>query len=259
MRVAAFRLGRRESPPRSQHGGTIGRSEKATSHDPRKGIHLSFAKSAWLLSMLVPVAVGVLAASGLTPAVAGAGVAPAMAKPRAALADSQKAGDSPRSLGELRPLTDLAIQRLLVSDEVAAAKFGTGQPIDDPAREQQELDQVRQNAVGLGIDPAATVQFFQDQITASKIVQEGLFKRWTANPAEAPTTRPDLATIRQQLDQLTTEILQQLVSTQDIRHQSVACHVQLAEAKVSGETLSHFDGLHRHALEAALKSVCAPA
>jgi chorismate mutase len=209
--------------------------------------------------MLVPVAVGVLAASGLTPAMADTGVSPAMAKPRAALAQSEKAVDSPRSLGELGPLTDLAIQRLLVSDQVAAAKFGTGQSIDDPAREQQELDQVRQDAMSLGIDPAATVQFFQDQITASKMVQEGLFKRWTAHPAEAPTTRPDLGTIRQQLDQITTEILQQLVSTQDIRHQTAACHVQLAEAKGSGETLNHFDGLHRHALEAALKSVCAPA
>jgi chorismate mutase len=200
--------------------------------------------------MLVPVAAGVFAVTGVTPA---------RAEPQAALAPSQKAVDSPRSLGELGALADLAIQRLLVSDQVAAAKFGTGQPIDDPAREQQELDQVRQQATILGIDPTATAQFFQDQITASKIVQEGLFKRWTAHPAQAPTTRPDLGTIRQQLDQLTTEILQQLVSTQDIRHRTAACHVQLAEARVSGEILNRLDGLHRHALAVALESVCSPA
>lgn len=156
-------------------------------------------------------------------------------------------------------MTDLAIQRLLVSDQVAAAKFGTGQPIDDPAREQQELAQVRQQAVILGIDPTATVQFFQDQITAGKIVQRGLFKQWTAHPAQAPTTRPDLGTIRQQLDQLTTEILQQLVSTRDIRHRTAACRIQLAEARVSGEILNRLDGLHRHALAVALESVCSPA
>jgi chorismate mutase len=57
-------------------------------------------------------------------------------------------------------LTGLAITRLLVSDRVAASKLGTGQPIDDPAREQQELDQVRHQAVVLGIDLTATVQFF---------------------------------------------------------------------------------------------------
>jgi chorismate mutase len=103
-------------------------------------------------------------------------------------------------------LTDLATTRLLVSDQVAASKFGTGQPIDDPVREQQQLDQVRQQAVVLGIDPTATVQFFRDQITASKIVQRGLFRLWTAHPELAPTTRPDLGTIRQELDQLTTQI-----------------------------------------------------
>ncbi|HEX3414858.1 MAG TPA: hypothetical protein VHT21_00400, partial [Stellaceae bacterium] len=82
---------------------------------------------------------------------------------------------------------------------------------------------------------------------------------WTAHPAQAPTTRPDLGTIRQQLDQLTTEILQQLVSTRDIRHRTAACRIQLAEARVSGEILNRLDGLHRHALAVALESVCSPA
>lgn len=175
-------------------------------------------------------------------------------------ASRQSAGD-PRthpSPGRLGPLTDLAIQRLVVSDQVAASKFGTGQPIDDPVREKQELDQVRQDAVALGINPDAAVAFFQNQITASKIVQEGLFSLWTAHPALAPTTRPDLTTIRNELDQLTTEILQQLVSVKGLLADTPACHVQLAEARISGEIVNHLDGLHRHALSVALASVCAP-
>ncbi|HEY0451810.1 gamma subclass chorismate mutase AroQ [Actinophytocola sp.] len=173
-------------------------------------------------------------------------------------APSRNRVDSPRATSGLGPLTGLAIARLLVSDQVAASKFGTGQPIDDPAREQQELDQVRQQAVVLGIDPTATVRFFQDQIAASKIVQRGLFRLWTAHPDLAPTTRPDLGTIRQELDQLTTQILRQLQSTQDIRHRTPLCGVRLLEAQWSGEITNHLDAVHRHALDVALRSVCSP-
>lgn len=163
---------------------------------------------------------------------------------------------SPRSLGPLGPLTDLVIQRLLISDQVAAAKFGTGMPIDDPVREQQELASVRQSAVSLGIDPDATVNFFQQQITASKIVQQGLFDRWTAHPDQAPTTRPSLTTIRGELDQLTTELLAQLVAQKSLLSRTFECGIDLRLADVTGEALSHLDALHRDALQVALSQTC---
>lgn len=188
----------------------------------------------------------------------------ALGMPRAmAASDSPQASPVKSSrvtvkpLGGLGSLTDLVIQRLLISDQVAAAKFGTGLPIDDPTREQQELDEVRQQAAALGLDPGATVAFFQDQITASKDVQEGLFARWTAHPDEAPTTRPDLNQIRAQLDRLTTELLQELKSTQHLRSTPVGCTVQLALATKSGSILDRLDALHRQALETATRSVCA--
>ncbi|WP_324828047.1 MULTISPECIES: chorismate mutase [Streptomyces] len=159
-------------------------------------------------------------------------------------------------MGQLGSLTDIVIQRLLVSDQVAASKFGTNSPIADPAREQQELDAVRQQAGTLGLDPDATVAFFRDQITASKVVQKGLFARWTAYPDEAPTTRPDLTQIRTQLDQLTTELLQGLKTTQHLRSTPVACTVQLALATQSGSIIDRLDALHRQALETATQSVC---
>lgn len=163
---------------------------------------------------------------------------------------------SPRSLGPLGPLTDLVIQRLLISDQVAAAKFGTGLPIDDPVREQQELASVRQSAVSLGIDPDATVGFFQQQITASKVVQQGLFDRWTAHPDQAPTTRPDLGTIRGELDQLTTELLAQLVAQKSLLSRTFECGIDLGLADVTGEALNHLDALHRDALQVALSQTC---
>lgn len=164
--------------------------------------------------------------------------------------------DQRPSVGPLGRLTDLVIQRLRVGDEVAAAKFGTGKPIDDPVREGQELAQVRQDAVTLGIDPDATVRFFQDQITASKVVQRGLFALWTERPELAPVVRPDLTVIRTELDALTTELLGQLVRARDVQRGPL-CRVRLAEAKVTGEIFERLDRLHRRALSAALASVCA--
>jgi chorismate mutase len=161
-----------------------------------------------------------------------------------------------RSLGPLGSLTDLVIQRLLVGDQVAAAKFGTGKPIDDPVREQQELAVVRQSAVSLGINPDAAVSFFQQQINASKVVQQGLFDRWTAHPDQAPTSRPDLGTIRTELDQLTTELLQQLVAQQPVLSHEPGCRIDLSLADATGELLSHLDALHRHALQVALSQTC---
>ncbi|WP_318307323.1 chorismate mutase [Amycolatopsis solani] len=161
------------------------------------------------------------------------------------------------SLGRLGPLTDLVVERLRVGDDVAAAKFGTDSPIDDPAREEQVLNQVRAQAAAIGLDPDAAAAFFRDQITASKVVQRGLFARWTAHPDEAPTTRPDLAQIRTRLDRLTTDLLAGLASTVDIRAERIRCTVQLALATGSAVVLDRLDALHRQALGTAVRSVCA--
>ncbi|MFF0465157.1 chorismate mutase [Streptomyces mexicanus] len=163
-----------------------------------------------------------------------------------------------KPLGPLGPLTDLVIQRILVSDDVAASKFGTTSPIEDPVREAQVLEQVRTQAEASGVNPDDAVAFFQDQITASKAVQKGLFARWTAHPEEAPTTRPDLGPIREQLDRLTTALLQELKDTQALREKPVACTVQSALAAGSGAVLERLDTLHRQALGTATHSVCRP-
>ncbi|KAB2382952.1 chorismate mutase [Actinomadura montaniterrae] len=170
---------------------------------------------------------------------------------------SNDALDPDRSPGGLGQLTGLVIQRLRVSDDVAASKFGTGSPIDDPAREQQVLEQVRSRAGELGLDPVSATAFFQDQITASKLVQEGLFARWSAHPGEAPTTRPDLGRIRTRLDQLTADLLRELKATVGVRDEPTACAVQLAVAAGSGTVLERLDALHRQALRRAVHSVCA--
>ncbi|WP_394428813.1 chorismate mutase [Streptomyces sp. SGAir0957] len=186
---------------------------------------------------------------------------------QAAAADSHLSADSgpqPRTAatttagaaGSLGPLAGLVIERLLVSDDVAASKYGTDSPIEDPVREEQVLAQVRQEAAEAGVDPDAATDFFRDQITASKVVQRGLYDRWAAHPDEAPTTRPDLARIRERLDRLTTALLHELKETERVREQPVACTVRLALAGATGAAREHLDGLHRRALRTATESVC---
>jgi chorismate mutase len=160
------------------------------------------------------------------------------------------------ALGPLGPLTDLVVQRLFIGDQVAAAKFGTGKPIDDPVREQQELDSIRQSANALGISPDAAAGFFRQQISASKLVQQGLFDQWTAHPDQAPTTRPDLAQIREKLDALTTELLGQLVAQQRLLRNSPVCEISLTLAQVSAEVFGQLDALHHTALTTALSATC---
>ncbi|HEV6952525.1 MAG TPA: gamma subclass chorismate mutase AroQ [Promicromonospora sp.] len=157
--------------------------------------------------------------------------------------------------GRLAPLIDLVVARLLVTDDVAAAKFGAGSPVDDPAREREVLDQVRARARDVGVDPGVAVAFFRDQITASKEVQRGLLARWAAHPTEAPATRPDLGTIRERLDELTTGLLRELAAAVELRAGAGACPGRLAptvRARARG-----LDALHRRAVEAATRSVVA--
>jgi chorismate mutase len=170
----------------------------------------------------------------------------------------QQPGTSVRASGEQNPLTglvSLAVQRIDTADEVAAAKFGTSQPIDDPAREHQELDEVTAAALKLGVDPGETARFFQDQIEANKVVQRGLYGLWSEHPERRPSTKPDLTTtVRPQLDQLTTQIMDQLRATVEVRHSGATCVDQARQAVAGADR--NLDELHRHALDVAMGSVC---
>ncbi|MFB9833009.1 gamma subclass chorismate mutase AroQ [Actinoallomurus acaciae] len=160
-------------------------------------------------------------------------------------------------VGPLGPLTSIAVQRILLGDKVAEAKFGTDSPIDDPAREQQELQAVAAMAANAGIDPDASVRFFDAQIEANKVVQRGLYALWTKHPELRPSERPDLTKdVRPKLDQITTEIIEQLKATRDTRKPTATCHLQLLQAQLSTELRARLDALHRRALKTALQPVC---
>jgi chorismate mutase len=156
----------------------------------------------------------------------------------------------------LQPLTEVSAERVLVADKVAAAKFGTTLPIDDPAREKQLLDTVARKSTDLGIPPEISVRIFRDQIEANKIVQRGLIARWTAHPDEAPTERPDLQKeVRPILDRITDRLLADLKATQDVRGKP-SCRPRLAVSYFKVSKRDHLDSLHTAALARALPSVC---
>ncbi|WP_425828313.1 chorismate mutase [Streptomyces fractus] len=157
----------------------------------------------------------------------------------------------------LAAITSLATERLALADKVAAAKYGTDAPIDDPAREQVILDDVAKRSADLGIDPAFAQSVFRDQIEANKVVQRGLYARWDAHPEQRPTERPDLATeVRPQLDRITTRLLDALREVAATRT-SPACGPLLTAAALRDAHARGFDALHLKGLARALPSVCA--
>ncbi|MHC5260789.1 chorismate mutase [Streptomyces sp. UC4497] len=196
------------------------------------------------------VTLGAATALALGGAALPASAAPATPATTAATA----AHADPRALAAI---TSLATERLALADKVAAAKYGTDAPIDDPAREQQILDGVAKRSTDLGIDPTFAQSVFRDQIEANKVVQRGLYARWDAHPEQRPTERPDLATeVRPQLDRITTRLLDALREVAPTRT-SPACGPLLTAAALHDAHARGFDALHLKGLARALPSVCA--
>lgn len=166
--------------------------------------------------------------------------------------------DSPattRTAAELHPIVDLSAQRVLVGDLVAASKWGTGGPIEDPDREQVVLDSVAELAREHGTDPDRVVAIFRDQIEANKIVQRGLHRHWENHPDQAPTEPPDLDEVRQEINRLNVGIVASIAATETERD-SLLCGVGLLLAKLRVVHDHDLDALHARALNRSVDSVC---
>ncbi|MFC6882803.1 chorismate mutase [Actinomadura yumaensis] len=156
----------------------------------------------------------------------------------------------------LAPLVRVAAERLALADRVAAAKWGTGRPIEDAARERELLADVARRSGEMGIDPGRSVAVFRDQIEAAKLVERGLFLRWQARPGRAPAERPDLeGEVRPALDRVTGELLAELKATRGVRADPF-CGLRLAGAVRQAEHERRLDGLHLAGLGRAVPSVC---
>ncbi|MFI6769115.1 chorismate mutase [Streptomyces sp. NPDC050355] len=196
------------------------------------------------------------AATALLTGAGGAFAAPAappVTAPAAPSVAPSAAAHSP--YGRLRPLAALSAERLASGDLVAAAKWGTGAPIDDPVRERQVLDAVAAQARQLGADPAATMRIFRDQIEASKVVQRGLHRLWDADPSQAPDERPDLGEVRKEINRVNGELVRAVAASPDARS-APSCRPLLAVNAAHVRHERRLDALHTVALARALRSVC---
>lgn len=195
----------------------------------------------------------VLAAASVLALAPGAGIA--LAGTPGAQAPAAGPGAEP-DRGGPAAVAEASAGRLELADKVAAAKYGTGKPIDDPGREREVLATVAERAAGAGVDPGWAAAVFRDQIEANKAVQRGLYARWEAHPEERPADRPDLGTeVRPELDRITTELLAGLEGTREARG-SATCGARLAVGGARAAHVRHFDRLHAEALAAAVRSVC---
>jgi chorismate mutase len=179
-------------------------------------------------------------------AVAALGVA-FLVSPRIASAD----GDDTA----LTNLVALASQRLALAEPVARWKWANHKEIEDKPREAALLDAVEKRAVQTGVDPAFARTFFEDQIAASKDVQNALFAAWRATrPPEG--TPPDLATsTRPALDRLTQKMLAGLAQVAPLRD-AADCQARLARSIANWKTLTRYDSAQARALDTALSHVC---
>lgn len=155
----------------------------------------------------------------------------------------------------LQPLVALAAERVLLADRVAAAKYGTGAPIDDPSREQQVLDAAAEEADGLGLDPDEARAVFKDQIEANKVVQRALFRAWDSGAARPPAHRPTLGEIRPLIDGVNHRLLAELAITEGPRH-TTRCAPRLVAAQRTVTVQLRLSPLHQTGLLRALPSVC---
>lgn len=152
-------------------------------------------------------------------------------------------------------LVALASKRLALAVPVAQWKWAHGRPITDAPREAALLADVDKRARTAGVDPAFARAFFQDQIDASKRVQNALFEKWRATkPPDGPP--PDLATsTRPALDQLTQSMIAGLGRVQPLRD-APDCPVRLARSVQNWKSITHYDASETRALETALAHVC---
>jgi chorismate mutase len=115
---------------------------------------------------------------------------------------------APADQPALKQLLLLIDQRLAVAPLVARAKWNSGAPIDDPAREKTILDAVSQQASQAGVDAAFARKFFQSQFDAGKLIQQDLHAQWRIAGQPPFADVPDLGRdVRPVLDRLTPQII----------------------------------------------------
>ena len=148
-------------------------------------------------------------------------------------------------------LVELSAQRLQLADAVAASKRRSGRPVEDAAREGEQLQRLGDAAAARGLPREAATAFFRAQFEANKLIQYRLL----GEPPRRGEQAADLDAIRVQLDRLNGELLDRLgQGWQDAARAD--CAAQSRQARERAARKRRLDGLHRIALSRALGDLC---
>lgn len=155
----------------------------------------------------------------------------------------------------LTALVDAAAQRLQAAEPVATYKWNNHGAVEDPARVQQELAKLGDEAVVQRVDRDYVIRVFRDQINATEAIEYSRFASWKLNPASAPADSPELSASRSAIDALNQTMLTQMLAKWELLH-SPDCAAQLDAARGSVVQGRQLDDLYRQALSAATQSYC---
>ncbi|MGE2717051.1 chorismate mutase [Mycolicibacterium litorale] len=157
--------------------------------------------------------------------------------------------------GPLTALVDAAAQRLRTAEPVAANKWNTKAPVEDPVRVEQVLTTVASDASARGVDAERVRRIFTDQIAATEAIQYSRFAQWKLEPAAAPAAAPELASSRSVIDGLNRTMVEQMAAQWPVL-QSAQCADRVREATDAVATSHDLDQLYRDALRFATRSYC---
>jgi chorismate mutase len=162
------------------------------------------------------------------------------------------------SADEVSPLTKLVddvTQRLKTADPVAAAKYRSGGPVDDPTREREVINQVVATAVSRHVDEDFVRRVFRDQIDATDSLEHTRFAQWKIDPQSAPEAAPDLSSSRNVINALNTAIVDDIAEQWSTLH-TVACRADLDRAIAAVAAQQHLDQVYLPALGYATHQYC---
>lgn len=155
----------------------------------------------------------------------------------------------------LTPLVDAAAQRLQVAEPVAAYKWNRRGAIEDPARVEQELATLGEEADAEHVDRDYVARVFGDQIGATEAIEYTRFADWKLNPAGAPADSPDLSASRSAIDAFNRTMLSQISANWNLLH-SPECAAQRDAARSGVIRDRQLDSLYQKALSSATQSYC---
>ena len=154
---------------------------------------------------------------------------------------------------QLRTVVRLSRERLGTANAVAEAKFLTGQPVADLAREHVVLQKGTRHARSRGIDPIAIRRALCAQIEANKYVQRALLDKWRAHPESAPTVHPDLVSdVRPALDRVDQELVTAIGAAAAVLSAPTS---SAAVRRIALQEEAELDPLHRQALTIAINGL----